>query len=123
MIREKNRLSYTHQLFNIDLTQVTTPDRVSGLTSSRAPCSPSHARMTDQNRSLFPFPPSFSQQRSEPLHELEVEFADARPLLQEAIKARGSGPTQEWTKFDDQVMVFLNNVRLLIRCVLVPCGP
>ncbi|KAN0064355.1 mRNA-capping enzyme subunit beta [Thecaphora frezii] len=90
-IREKNRLSYSHQNFLVDLTQVTVPGKP-----------------------------------SEPLHELEVEFKDV-PALLSAAQARtnrnGSAHTsdasssapQDWTAYDDQVLVFLNNIRLLIR--------
>ncbi|SNX87908.1 related to CTL1 - RNA 5`-triphosphatase with manganese- or cobalt-dependent NTPase activities [Melanopsichium pennsylvanicum] len=86
-IREKNRLSYAHQNFIVDLTQVTVPEKP-----------------------------------QEPIHELEIEIRDCAQLLQAAAQAKtnltsnGSGPSgQEWTSFDDQVLIFLNNIRMLIR--------
>nr|CDI57066.1 related to CTL1-RNA 5`-triphosphatase with manganese-or cobalt-dependent NTPase activities [Melanopsichium pennsylvanicum 4] len=88
-IREKNRLSYAHQNFIVDLTQVTVPEKP-----------------------------------QEPIHELEIEIRDCAQLLQAAAQAKtnltsnGSGPSgQEWTSFDDQVLIFLNNIRMLIRYV------
>jgi hypothetical protein len=54
--RRKDRISYSHQLYTIDLTQVTTPS-----TASSAPPPP-------------------------PTHELEVEVKDAKKLLIEAEK-------------------------------------
>ncbi|ETS60304.1 hypothetical protein PaG_05859 [Moesziomyces aphidis] len=86
-IREKNRLSYTHQNFIVDLTQVTVADKP-----------------------------------QEPIHELEIEIRDVAQLMQAASQARAktnsNGSTasaQEWTPFDDQVLIFLNNIRMLIR--------
>ncbi|PWN49536.1 mRNA triphosphatase CET1 [Violaceomyces palustris] len=87
-IREKNRLSYSHQNFVIDLTQVILPEKP-----------------------------------QQPLHELEVEVKDAPSLVKMANPARihpssnnpNAAALQEWTAFDDQVLIFLNNIRLLIR--------
>ncbi|EST08917.2 mRNA capping enzyme, beta subunit, structural domain protein [Kalmanozyma brasiliensis GHG001] len=86
-IREKNRLSYAHQNFIVDLTQVTVPEKP-----------------------------------QEPIHELEIEIKDVEQLMQAGAQAKsnpasnGSGPNgQEWTSFDDQVLIFLNNIRMLIR--------
>ena len=31
--------------------------------------------------------------------------------------SRSAGATQEWTEYDDMVLVMLNNVRMLILCV------
>ncbi|PWY97992.1 mRNA triphosphatase CET1 [Testicularia cyperi] len=94
-IREKNRLSYAHQNFIVDLTQVTVPEKP-----------------------------------SEPIHELEIEIKDADQLLQAAAQAKsnpnaasnGSSATanQEWTHFDDQILIFLNNIRMLIRNAAAP---
>lgn len=80
-VREKDRLSYALQNFQVDLTQVTLPHR-------------------DQ----------------EPVHELEVEIRQADELLRWAQYTRASGESQEeWTQFEDHILVLLNNVRLLIR--------
>ncbi len=58
----------------------------------------------------------------EPIHELEIEIRDVAQLMQAAAQAKpnaasnGSAPSgQEWTTFDDQILIFLNNIRLLIR--------
>ncbi|CAG8688193.1 4119_t:CDS:2, partial [Racocetra fulgida] len=58
--RNKNRLSYSHQLFKIDLTQVKGPEK---------------QRLSD---GTLP-----SQDLT---HELEVEFLDPRILLEEKLK-------------------------------------
>lgn len=79
-VREKDRLSYTHQRFNVDLTQVTIPKM-------------SHERV----------------------HELEVEIRDSKELMHFAHQARGGGMVQDWSEFDDTLLIFLNNIRLLIR--------
>ncbi|SYW83203.1 related to CTL1 - RNA 5`-triphosphatase with manganese- or cobalt-dependent NTPase activities [Ustilago bromivora] len=86
-LREKNRLSYTHQNFIVDLTQVTVPEKP-----------------------------------QEPIHELEIEIRDVAQLMQAAERAKANGPSngsgaggQGWTPFDDQVLIFLNNIRMLIR--------
>lgn len=90
-IREKNRLSYTHQNFIVDLTQVVLPEKP-----------------------------------SEPIHELEIEFKNADELLHAAAHAKtapstsngsatGNTFSQEWTPYDDQILIFLNNLRMLIR--------
>lgn len=62
------------------------------------------------------------QQPQEPIHELEIEFKDAIQLMQAGAQAKaslasnGAGLSgQEWTPFDDQVLIFLNNIRMLIR--------
>lgn len=53
------------------------------------------------------------------MHELEVEVRDADALMRLAHEARDTldGRSQEWTPFEDTVLVLLNNVRLLIRYV------
>ncbi|KAJ1017872.1 hypothetical protein NDA16_005188 [Ustilago loliicola] len=86
-LRQKNRLSYTHQNFIVDLTQVTVPEKP-----------------------------------QEPIHELEIEIRDVAQLMQAAAQAKSNGPSngsgpggQDWTPFDDQVLIFLNNIRMLIR--------
>ncbi|KAI5474365.1 hypothetical protein MNV49_003488 [Pseudohyphozyma bogoriensis] len=74
--RQKDRISYSHQLFQVDLTQVTS-----------------------------------SHGGGNTLHELEVEFKDAKVLMREGEKdARG-----EPNAYLEMVQAFLNNIRLLIR--------
>ncbi|WFD19623.1 mRNA-capping enzyme subunit beta [Malassezia caprae] len=80
-VREKDRLSYSLQEFQVDLTQVT-----------------------------------LSNQEKEPIHELEVEIRHADELLRWAQYTRANSESQEeWTQFEDYILVLLNNVRLLIR--------
>lgn len=97
--REKNRMSYTHSGMRVDLTQVKVPPSDSGEATMQ--------------------------------HELEVELLEAPLRLVtpqssslNAISARGPsghGPLngaqggQDWTKYEDEIMRFLNDVRLLIR--------
>lgn len=80
--RDKDRLSYAHQNFIVDLTQVIVPNKA-----------------------------------QEPSHELEVEVQDPMYLMQlgQDTRSRGEAASQEWSPYEDQVLVFLNNVRLLIR--------
>ncbi|KAK4698398.1 polynucleotide 5'-triphosphatase, partial [Phenoliferia sp. Uapishka_3] len=75
MIRKKDRISYSHQLFQVDLTQVTQ--------GSGGPV----------------------------MHELEIEFKNARLLLTEARKETQG---QE-NRYLEMVQCFLNNIRMLIR--------
>ena len=78
--RYKDRISYSHQLFQLDLTQV-------------SPSGPGIDPLT---------------------HELEIEFRDARQLLQEAAReARG-----EPNKYLEMVQIFLNNIRTFSRSLL-----
>ncbi|CEQ41028.1 SPOSA6832_02717, partial [Sporobolomyces salmonicolor] len=74
--RLKDRISYSHQLFQVDLTQVTSSGK------------PQH-----------------------PTHELEIEFKDAKALLEEAAKEQRG----EQSAYVDGVQGLLNNVRMLIR--------
>ncbi|GAA5884298.1 hypothetical protein JCM6882_002217 [Rhodosporidiobolus microsporus] len=81
--RYKDRISYTHQLFTVDLTQV-----------SPTPPQPSSA------------PPAHAT------HELEIEFRNARTLLEEAAKEQRG---EEGGRYLEMVQGLLNNVRMLIR--------
>ncbi|GAA5874737.1 hypothetical protein JCM1840_000419 [Sporobolomyces johnsonii] len=78
--RLKDRISYSHQLFQVDLTQVTTGGGGGG-----------------------------GQQL--PTHELEIEFKDARKLLEEAAREQRGEPS----RYLEEVQGLLNNVRMLIR--------
>ncbi|KAL8279911.1 hypothetical protein RQP46_007761 [Phenoliferia psychrophenolica] len=79
MTRQKDRISYSHQLFQIDLTQV-----------------------KSGNQPL--------------MHELEVEFRDARALLVEGRKMQDDVPN----RYLEMVQCFLNNIRMLIRNAAEP---
>lgn len=84
--RSKDRITYTHQLFRVDLTQVQAQP------VNRAPGAPPGEAKTT--------------------HELEVEFKDSRILLKEAEReSRGD----ESARYLEMVQAFLNNIRLLIR--------
>ncbi|GAA5974638.1 hypothetical protein JCM11641_007035 [Rhodosporidiobolus odoratus] len=85
--RYKDRISYTHQLFTVDLTQVTS----------------AQAASQNPNRPQAPQAP--------PTHELEIEYRNARPLLEEAAKEQRG----EENRYLDMVQGLLNNVRMLIR--------
>lgn len=74
--RSKDRISYTHQLFTVDLTQV-------------------------------------SQPKAPDLHELEIEFKDARVLLAEAQKDADGLDNQ----YLEMVACLLNNIRKF-RCLV-----
>ncbi|UZJ53152.1 hypothetical protein CBS101457_002472 [Exobasidium rhododendri] len=50
-----------------------------------------------------------------PSNELEVEFRDARKLMAEAAASTPAAARQEWTPYYDEVLVFVNNLRMLIR--------
>ncbi|KAJ3217721.1 mRNA-capping enzyme subunit beta [Dinochytrium kinnereticum] len=73
--RDKDRLSYVHQAFRIDLTQIA------------------------------------DNKNSKKMHELEVEFVDAKTLVAEKRKLDSKQPNQ----FNEMVAVFVNNIRALSR--------
>ncbi|PWN44053.1 mRNA triphosphatase CET1 [Ceraceosorus guamensis] len=85
LTRDKNRLCYQNPHFQVDLTAVDSSDN--------------------------PGVPS---------HELELEFRDAGSLLREAHNYRSEvSPNrtspEEWTPYEDLILVFLNSVRMIIR--------
>ena len=97
-IRKKDRISYAHQSFKIDLTQVT---------SATGPTAGASGEVT---------------------HELELEFLDSSELMKFAkLRGRGPGgpgapgPSavpwsgKENDMFDELVRVFVNNIRILVR--------
>ncbi|CAG8555277.1 30307_t:CDS:2 [Racocetra persica] len=88
--RNKNRLSYSHQLFKIDLTQVKGPEK---------------QRLSD---GTLPSP--------DLTHELEVEFLNPRILLEEKLKIE----KQQSNRYLDIIEVFLNNIRVLAKRSLPP---
>lgn len=109
--REKNRLSYTHTGLRVDLTQVKTNNSNDSYSSSE---------------------PTLQ-------HELEVELLQAplRLITPQSSSLRAASATaaaaaaggnvlngtqggQDWTKYEDEIMRFLNDVRLLIRNAVGP---
>jgi len=88
--RRKDRITYTHQAFQIDLTQVM----------------PSHSSTSKVD-------PSNPQGY---LHELEVEFRDPRELMRLAAMRGGDG--ESGYGYDELVRVFVNNVHILVRNAL-----
>ncbi|CAG8674618.1 17884_t:CDS:2, partial [Acaulospora morrowiae] len=66
--RNKDRLSYTHQLFKIDLTQVKGPEKARNFDGTMPPQDVSH--------------------------ELEVEFIDPQVLIEEKIKVKRNQPNR-----------------------------
>jgi len=94
-------MSYSHEEFIIDLTQVT------ATTSAAAPvCFLSHL--------LQKFPTALLQPQV--LHELEVEIARSELLLTTAA-TRGDPnvPEHERSAFDELIRAFVNNARILVR--------
>lgn len=84
--RRKDRITYVHQSFQIDLTQVTT-------NNSGGP----------RNG------PTQGQQ----IHELEVEFRDPKELMKYlALRDKGLPGGEQ---FDEIVRVFVNNARILVK--------
>lgn len=53
----------------------------------------------------------------QPTNELELEFIDAKELLDEAQASVHAAARQEWTPYYDLVLIFLNSIRILIRNV------
>ena len=99
--RRKDRISYSHEEFSIDLTQVA---------SYGAPgAQVGHIKSVEAGFSL-------DLLQSELLHELELEFANPQ-LLTAAAAKRGdeNSPELERSAFDELVRAFVNNARILAR--------
>ncbi|GAA6060867.1 hypothetical protein JCM10212_006247 [Sporobolomyces blumeae] len=94
--RRKDRISYSHQLYQIDLTQVMTPQP-----PSTGPGQPPGGGGGG----------GVGLDGGAPTHELEIEFKDAKKLLIEAEKESRGEPN--W--YLEGVQGLLNNVRMLIR--------
>jgi polynucleotide 5'-triphosphatase len=99
--RRKDRISYSHEEFSVDLTQVASygaPGSQVGL-----------IRLAGARFSL-------SLLQSELLHELELEFANPQ-LLAAAAAKRGDdqSPELERSAFDELIRAFVNNARILAR--------
>jgi polynucleotide 5'-triphosphatase len=105
--RRKDRLSYSHEEFNVDLTQVTV--------SSHPGAPPVRQSMFALNRISASADLSCLLQ-SAVLHELEIEIA--RPALLLSLAAKRGDPNvseHERTAFDELVRAFVNNARILVR--------
>lgn len=98
--RRKDRISYSHEEFVIDLTQVASY----GAQGSQVGCM----------RCLSPM--SLILVQPEILHELELEFANSR-LLTAAAARRGDESVSELDRsaFDELIRAFVNNARILAR--------
>lgn len=90
--RRKDRITYTHQAFQVDLTQVTP----NGPTHHPHPSAPPHP--------------------STLLHELEVEFRDPKELMR--LAALRDRDIEGSEGYDELVRVFVNNVHILVRNAL-----
>lgn len=103
--RKKDRMSYSHEEFSIDLTQVA---------SSAGPNSPVRSHLL----STYFYPSLITACLSQPelLHELELEFAHPDVLLS-AAACRGdeSLPEHDRSAFDELIRAFVNNARILVR--------
>lgn len=96
-------MSYSHEEFVIDLTQVT---QSTGPNNVRLDLLVALHYQLIRNSSL----------QSQVMHELEIEFARPSLLLSTAA-ARGDpsvSPTER-DAFDELVRAFVNNVRVLVR--------
>jgi polynucleotide 5'-triphosphatase len=103
--RRKDRLSYSHEEFSIDLTQVTSTAGGAVRLSSTCVSSSLIARHHFQ-----------SAPQPEVLHELELEISRPALLLSTALK-RGDPnvPEHERNAFDELIRAFVNNARILVR--------
>ncbi|KAF9276504.1 mRNA-capping enzyme subunit beta [Mortierella alpina] len=98
--RRKDRVSYRHNNFKIDLTQVKT---------ANAPNANQHAHNYSQMR------PQANNSALDVTHELEVEFVDPGELVREREIRMSSGGKQA-DRFMEIVGHFINNVRgLMVR--------
>ncbi|KAG9287359.1 hypothetical protein G9A89_023731 [Geosiphon pyriformis] len=83
--RNKDRISYSHQIFKFDLTQVKIPEK--------------------------PSMNGFRNPSQEVTHELEVEFVNPKILLQERRKIEKG----ESNRFIEVVELFVDNIRMLAK--------
>jgi polynucleotide 5'-triphosphatase len=99
--RRKDRISYAHEEFVVDLTQVTSfsaPGSQVGL------------------RSVVKTHISSTILQPELLHELELEFTDSQLLAAAAVKRGDENcPEPERSAFDELIRAFVNNARILVR--------
>ena len=99
--RRKDRISYSHEEFSVDLTQVASY----GASGSQVGL----IKLTEAGLSLNLLQPEL-------LHELELEFANPQLLTAAAVK-RGddNSPELERLAFDELIRAFVNNARILAR--------
>ncbi len=57
------------------------------------------------------------------MHELEVEMVDVPGFIELGEQTRRGGLPQGWTPFEDRTLIFINNVRMLIRNAAPPHPP
>jgi hypothetical protein len=107
MTREKDRLTYRHQLFQVDLTQVkaTKVGRISVV--NHRPDSLTHFLL-----SAF-FPPKQRGQQTPPqvIHELEIEISSAAEFLTQGHYFTTNQPNV----WEDQLECVVNTIRTLNR--------
>lgn len=114
-VRSKDRLSYEHQVVQVDLTQVTTDVSCSSLSSPhetfpRRPCC-SQPSLTLASPALAAPSLCAHTQDGKKRHELEVEIVNAPLMLAEAEAAE----KEENNCYEQLVAVLVSSVRLLIR--------
>ncbi|KAL7280233.1 hypothetical protein ACG7TL_006652 [Trametes sanguinea] len=104
--RKKDRMSYSHEEFVIDLTQVTSTAGPGSKVSIARTTISITAMITDVRMQIQP----------EILHELELELARPEYLLTTAAK-RGDPNVSEMERgaFDELIRAFVNNARILVR--------
>lgn len=95
-------------------TPISPPQNMSQPTFSREKDRLSY---TQQNFSVDLTQVIMANRIGEPLHELEIEIRDVNYLMHLANEAQHmkDGSERVWTKFEDHILVLLNNIRLLIR--------
>lgn len=100
-------MSYSHEEFSIDLTQVA---------SSAGPNSPVCSPPALLSTYFYPSLIIARLFQPELLHELELEFAHPDVLLS-AAACRGdeSLPEHDRSAFDELIRAFVNNARILVR--------
>jgi polynucleotide 5'-triphosphatase len=103
-VRRKDRICYSHEEFNIDLTQVHSNNNA---TPNAPVCCPLNCRKYDAEIHAW---------KPEILHELEVEIARSGLLLSTAAK-RGDPnvPEIDRNAFDELIRSFVNNARILVK--------
>ncbi|KAF9405874.1 mRNA-capping enzyme subunit beta [Podila epigama] len=103
--RHKDRISYRHHNFKIDLTQVKT-----------ANTPPPHQQQQRPNYSQMARPPP----QPDMTHELEIEFVHPEELVRERNIRLNPMPGQRPDRFWEIVGYFINNVRGLANSKYVP---
>ena len=98
--RRKDRISYSHEEFVVDLTQVASY----GAPGSQVGCI------------ALPKPNPLILVQPEILHELELEFANSQLLVAAAARRGDEGISElERSTFDELIRAFVNNARILAR--------